>query len=1116
VEMLERKYGGSIRSRRAARTIQRAYRQYCMTRNFQKLRHSCTERRLSKRLSELGRSNSVWGDRLSSDFTAASNTGSLDSIIGYNRGVNDVEDGNNNSARGGIEDGGGGGGEEDGLGAFNRNIRNMVADLETTTSNNNQLIRQQQQQMGFSFDSGSLERDPGTRRSSSGPPPPQRVDSKRRSDQQQPPAFQQKGLSRNAFSTPGFAQDAGGNYTRGPAQQASTQRVKGNGMTSTYSNGSDLMTRGVAPYADSAPNTSAGDFVRAAPLDAAGTPVGGIDPHSMDFETLLESKETDILTDSFHSSEGGHDIVAPPAGSQHHAHFQHHGVSATNRPSISSIGSTGSDGGGSGGGARTSFDSFRTISIDPSDYLPSEAELAGLGDQGEHPASPSSPGYKEQMNAAQMRYYMANSQAKYRSPQQQLQQHQQQQLQSTPKVAVVAPSARSTDTSPVWKRKGDGPALMGVPTSTPASLSNTPGAAVTASSMPSANNALSNASSTSSLDTKKRMSNISETSELESLDETSGLTANSSSENDATSSENINSLGGSNSTLSVGLGTSGGLGGSDGSLSYQRKLRMSMTNSEGSPASQTVPRVNDKKRRRLYRIGLNLFNKKPEKGLNFLLDNMFLDSSPRTVAKFFITRKGLSKQMIGEFLGNLLNPFNQEVLQYFCEEIDLSGLQVDLALRKFQCHFRMPGEAQKIERLMEAFADRYCECNPDQVKNFKSSDTVFLLAFAIIMLNTDLHNPSVKAERKMKLEDFIKNLRGIDDGEDIDRDLLSGIYERVKGQEFKAGTDQVTQVMKVEQTIIGKKPILAVSHRRLVCYCRLYEVHDINKKEKVGLHQREVFLFNDLLLVTKIFSKKKTSITYSFRNSLSLCGMQVYLFENSHYLYGIQLTNNIDGKPLMTFNARNDHDRKKFVDDLKESILETNGMEQLRIEEEMSRHRSGPHHHPNSHHHHHTLDKRYANDDSAHRVLAYDLAKPANGGGSGGGGSGGAGDGSGGSSRLSAPDYGLKKVAYSNSLSDLTTDPVMKRGSSGASLDSGMASGSLGSTSSDSHPSGTVFASAPASQLTVRSSNVPATGTSPSAGGAGGKRQSGQAGGTGQQRNSPIVLKPGLPDGTQV
>ena len=46
------------------------------------------------------------------------------------------------------------------------------------------------------------------------------------------------------------------------------------------------------------------------------------------------------------------------------------------------------------------------------------------------------------------------------------------------------------------------------------------------------------------------------------------------------------------------------------------------------------------------------------------------------------------------------------------------------------------------------------------MKNFKTADTIFLLAFAIIMLNTDLHNSSIKPERKMKLDDFIKNLKG--------------------------------------------------------------------------------------------------------------------------------------------------------------------------------------------------------------------------------------------------------------------------------------------------------------------------------------------------------------------
>ena len=62
--------------------------------------------------------------------------------------------------------------------------------------------------------------------------------------------------------------------------------------------------------------------------------------------------------------------------------------------------------------------------------------------------------------------------------------------------------------------------------------------------------------------------------------------------------------------------------------------------------------------------------------------------------------------------------------------------------------------------VLQVYAQRYIECNPDQVKNFKNPETVLLLAFAIIMLNTDLHNASIKPERKMKQEDFIKNLRG--------------------------------------------------------------------------------------------------------------------------------------------------------------------------------------------------------------------------------------------------------------------------------------------------------------------------------------------------------------------
>ena len=56
----------------------------------------------------------------------------------------------------------------------------------------------------------------------------------------------------------------------------------------------------------------------------------------------------------------------------------------------------------------------------------------------------------------------------------------------------------------------------------------------------------------------------------------------------------------------------------------------------------------------------------------------------------------------------------------------------------------MPGEAQKIERLMQIFSTRYCQSNREFLATLHSTDTVFILAFAIILLNTDLHTPNIK------------------------------------------------------------------------------------------------------------------------------------------------------------------------------------------------------------------------------------------------------------------------------------------------------------------------------------------------------------------------------------
>ncbi|TNN39570.1 IQ motif and SEC7 domain-containing protein 3 [Liparis tanakae] len=150
--------------------------------------------------------------------------------------------------------------------------------------------------------------------------------------------------------------------------------------------------------------------------------------------------------------------------------------------------------------------------------------------------------------------------------------------------------------------------------------------------------------------------------------------------------------------------------------------------------------------------------------------------------------------------------------------------------------------------------------------------------------------------------------------------MVVGIYERIQLRELRSNEDHVTYVSKVEQSIVGMKTVLSVPHRRLVCCSRLFEVTDVNKAQKQAAHQREVFLFNDLIVILKLCPKKKSSAAYTFCKAMGLLGMQFHLFENEYK------------KQVLNFCAQSAEELLKFVEDLKESISEVSEMEQIRIE----------------------------------------------------------------------------------------------------------------------------------------------------------------------------------------
>jgi len=181
----------------------------------------------------------------------------------------------------------------------------------------------------------------------------------------------------------------------------------------------------------------------------------------------------------------------------------------------------------------------------------------------------------------------------------------------------------------------------------------------------------------------------------------------------------------------------------------------------------------------LFVEGVALFNKKPKKGIAFLQKAGQLSDAPAEVAAFLKTTAGLDKTQIGELLGS---PDEEDlrVMHAYVDALAFPGMELDEAIRLFLSGFRLPGEAQKIDRLMEKFAERFCRENPGA---FKNADTAYVLAYSIIMLNTDAHNPMVK--QKMSKAEFVKNNRGIDDGGDVPEAYMSALYDRITRNEIK-------------------------------------------------------------------------------------------------------------------------------------------------------------------------------------------------------------------------------------------------------------------------------------------------------------------------------------------
>ncbi|XP_032597071.1 Golgi-specific brefeldin A-resistance guanine nucleotide exchange factor 1 isoform X2 [Drosophila grimshawi] len=218
-----------------------------------------------------------------------------------------------------------------------------------------------------------------------------------------------------------------------------------------------------------------------------------------------------------------------------------------------------------------------------------------------------------------------------------------------------------------------------------------------------------------------------------------------------------------------------------------QRLRLQSGSEGGTITSEQLANVKQKKQ--LLSKGTEWFNQRPDKGIQYLQEHGILHTQldPMQVALFLRENPGLDKKMIGEYISKKKN-VDSKILINFVDSFDFTGLRVDQALRLYLETFRLPGEAPLIFLVLEHFSDHWHIQNKEP---FANVDAAFRLAYAIIMLNMDQHNSNAKRLNvPMTQDDFTKNLRGLNGGQDFDQEMLVQIFNGIKNEEIVMPAEQ--------------------------------------------------------------------------------------------------------------------------------------------------------------------------------------------------------------------------------------------------------------------------------------------------------------------------------------
>ncbi|KAL8999097.1 MAG: hypothetical protein Q9169_001985 [Polycauliona sp. 2 TL-2023] len=182
-----------------------------------------------------------------------------------------------------------------------------------------------------------------------------------------------------------------------------------------------------------------------------------------------------------------------------------------------------------------------------------------------------------------------------------------------------------------------------------------------------------------------------------------------------------------------------------------------------------------------------------------------------TPAKYLVRlEEAVSRGAVAAIISKADDEFSKNVLRSYMRGFKFFGDPLDMSIRKLLMEAELPKETQQIDRVLQAFANRYHECNPGI---YATPDEAYFIAFSLLILHTDVFNKNNK--HKMQKTDYTKNARGTGVADEV----LECFYDNILYTPFIHVEDDINIsgeriVAHNAKTVLLQKPSTDVMRRK--------------------------------------------------------------------------------------------------------------------------------------------------------------------------------------------------------------------------------------------------------------------------------------------------------------